>query len=246
MKVGLNVLNQVGRFINDSHNLYSAHMHFVFCYFRPDNKFPDRIFGGLARSLKNPKGCSLDTFAYFHFQRPFQRQEHLPALWELTEIHPDDLRELTSFYGQESGGLMLDALDLTPDVADREQLSREYHKLNLKRESRLYALKKNDSLKAVIMVDVSEVGLNMSNLTNCTKVIVLDSDDFPRDVLTGMLARVSENYEEGAMPVLLYPVTYAESQSILYEKLYTLWVQNMQYTDHYFDYLKGLIKSVQY
>lgn len=246
MKAGLNVLNQVGRFINDSHNLYSAHMHFVFSYFRPDNKFPDRIFGGLARELKDPKGCSLDTFAYFHFQAPFQRQENLPGLWELARIHPEDLRELESFYGQESGGLMLDALDLTPDAVDRDQLSLEYRKLSLKRESRLYSLRKNESLKAVIVVDISDIGLNMSNLINCTKVIVLDGDDLPRDVLMATLAKLAENYEENAMPVLLYPVTYAENQSIPYEKLYTMWVLNMQYTDHYFNYLKSLIKSIQY
>ena len=80
----------IGRFINDSHNLYSAHMHYVFCYFRPDNKFPNRIFGGLARELKDPAGCSLDTFAYFHYQRPVQNQGDLPASWELTPAQPED------------------------------------------------------------------------------------------------------------------------------------------------------------
>lgn len=246
MKAGLNVLNQIGRFINDSHNLYSAHMNFVFCYFRPNNKFPDRIFGGLARELKDPQGCSLDSFAYFHFRRPFHGKGELPPLWELTETQPEDLRELESFYRQESGGLMLEALDLAPATADRDQLSQEYQKLNFKRESHLFSLKKNESLKAVILVNVSDIGLNMSNLTNCTKVIVLDGDDLSRDVLNETLAQLSANYEEGEMPVLLYPVTYAESQAILYEKLYTMWVLNMKYTDQYFEYLGTLIKTIHY
>ena len=43
---GLSVMNQIGRFINDSHRLYSTKMDFVFCYFRQDNKFPNRVFGG--------------------------------------------------------------------------------------------------------------------------------------------------------------------------------------------------------
>jgi hypothetical protein len=246
MKAGLNVLNQIGRFINDSHNLYSAHMNYVFCYFRPNNKFPDRIFGGLARELKDPAGCSLDTFAYFHFQKSLQGRADLPALWELAPTDPEDLLELESFYGQESGGLMLRALDLVPANVDREQLSQEYQRQNFKRESHLFSLRKNDSLKAVIMVNVSDIGLNMSNLTNCTKMIVLDGDDLSRDVLTAALAQLSAHYDEHEMPVLLYPVTYAENQNILYEKLYTMWVLNMHYTDNYFEYLGSLIKSVQH
>jgi hypothetical protein len=246
LKAGLDVLNQIGRFINDSHNLYSAHMHYVFCYYRPNNRFPDRVFGGLARQLQDQKGCSLDTFAYFHFQKPFLNGEELPRPWELTRTEPEDLRELASFYRQESGGLMLNALDLDPDMVDREQLSREYQKLNFKRESHLYSLKKNGSLKAVILVNISDVGLNMSNLTNCTKVIVLDGDDLPRNILYAALANVSTKYDENEMTVLLYPVVYAERQSIFFEKSYTMWVLNMQHTDHYFRYLESLIRSVRY
>jgi hypothetical protein len=246
MKAGLNVLNQIGRFINDSHNLYSAHMKYVFCYFRPNNKFPERVFGGLARELKDPAGCSLDTFAYFHIQRSFRSEEKLPGLWELAKTQTGDIRELQSFYGQESGGLMLNALDLAADSIDRNQLSREYQKLNFKRDSHLFSLKKNESLKAIIMVNISDVGLNMSNLTNCINVFVLDGDELPRDVLNASLDKLSSYYDEQEIPVLLYPLAYAESHDIRYEKTYTLWVLNMQHTDHYFKYLASLIKSIQY
>jgi len=221
-------------------------MNYVFCYYRPNNKFPERVFGGLARQLQDQTGCSLDTFAYFHFQKPILNGEDLPCPWELSKTEPEDLRELASFYSQESGGLMLNALDLEPDMVDREQLSREYQKLNFKRESHLFSLKKNGTLKAVILVNISDVGLNMSNLTNCIKVIVLDGDDLPGKIFYAVLARVSTKYDENEMPVLLYPVDYAKRQAITFEKLYTMWVLNMQYTDHYFRYLESLIKSVRY
>jgi hypothetical protein len=240
----LTVLNQIGRFINDSHNLYSAHMQYVFCYYRPDNKFPDRIFGGMGRRLKDPSRCSLDTFAYFHFQRPFQNSSDLPVLWDLTATRPEDLQELESFYRQESGGLMLDALDLGQGIIDRDQLSREYRKLGFKRESHLFSLKKNHNLKAVILVNVSDIGLNMSNLTNAMKVIVLDNDDLPKEVLLAALTQASAKYDENKVPVLIYPVSYAEAKGIMYEKLYTMWVLNMQNTDDYFSYLESMIKTI--
>ena len=47
-KAGLIVLDQIGRMINDSHRLYSLHMNYMLCYYRPDNKFPSRVFGGAA------------------------------------------------------------------------------------------------------------------------------------------------------------------------------------------------------
>lgn len=245
MKAGLNVLRQVGRFINDSHNLYSAHMNFVFCYFRPENKFPNRIFGGFARQLNNPGGCSIDTFAYFHLRRPRQVERDMPPLWELTQTLPQDLREMGGYYRRESGGLMLSALDLEPQVADRNQLSWEYQKLDFKRESHLFSLRKNGCLKAIIMVNLSDIGLNMSNLTNSIKAIVLDSDDLPKNVFFEALARLSTKYEEDEIPVLVYPVSYAESHDIAYEKLYTMWVLSMRHTDDYFSYLEGMIKSCQ-
>jgi hypothetical protein len=245
-RAGLNVLNQIGRFINDSHNLYSAHMQYVFCYYRPDNKFPDRIFGGMARKQKDPSACSLDTFAYFHFQRPFQSKTGLPLLWDLTAANSEDLQELESFYRQESGGLMLNTLDLGQGMIDRSQLSREYQKLGFKRDSYLFSLKKNHNLKAVIIVNVSDIGLNLSNLTNGTKVIVLDNDELPREVLMAALTKVSSSYEESEMSVMVYPVSYAETQAIVYEKLYTMWVLNMQNTDDYFGYLESVIKTIQH
>ena len=245
-KAGLTVLNQIGRFINDSHNLYSAHMQYVFCYYRPDNKFPDRIFGGMGRRLKDPSRCSLDTFAYFHFRRPFPGGSGLPLLWELAETRAEDLQELESFYRQESGGLMLDALDLGQGMTDRGELSREYRKLGFKRESHLFSLKKNHNLKAVIIVNVSDIGLNMSNLTNAMKVIVLDNDDLPKEVLLAALTQAAASYDENEVPVMVYPVNYAEAKGIVYEKLYTMWVLNMQNTDDYFSYLEGMIKTIQH
>ena len=125
-KAGLIVLDQIGRMINDSHRLYSLHMDYIVCYYRPDNKFPSRVFGGAAKSIKDPKGCSLDGFAYFHFRPSKDSMADLPSDWHLTETRSEDLIELADFYEHTSGGLMLDAIDLTPDKLDRDNLSQSY------------------------------------------------------------------------------------------------------------------------
>lgn len=238
---GLVVMRQVERYMNDFHRLYSTHMNFVGCYFRPDNKFPSRVFGGCAREINTPKACSIDSFVYFYFPRTCP-QPDLSETMALTKTQPEDLLELEHFYEYESGGLMLHALDLEPDMIDSDNLSKEYHRLGFKRERLLFSLKKNDVLKAVIMVNVSDVGLNMSNLTNCLHVIILDKD-LPINTIYICLSMLSKYYEQDEIPVLLYPISYAQSQSVPYEKIYNLWILNMQYTDLYIKYMSNLFPS---
>jgi len=238
-RAGLVVLDQVGRYVNEFHSLHTTHMNFVICYFRPNNKFPNRVFGGFARELKNPKGSSLDSFAYFHFQKTFEHHD-LSGPWALTETQPEDLLELKNFYEYESGGLMLSALDLEPDMIGNDKLNKEYQRLGFKRERHLLSLKKDGLLKAIIMVTLSDFGLNLSDLTNCIHVIVLDSDDLPLNIFYSHLSQLSHYFEQNKIPVLLYPVSYSETQSMPYEKTYTLWVLNMQNTDDYFRFMKKL------
>lgn len=85
----------------------------------------------------------------------------------------------------------------------------------------------------------------MSDLTNCIHIIVLESEDVPRDALYSCLYKLSNYYEQEKIPILLYPVSYAEEQSIPYDKVYNLWILNMQYTDQYFEFMEGLFSRVQ-
>jgi len=243
-KAGLIVLDQIGRMTNDSHRLHSLHMRYIMCYYRPDNKFPRRVFGGAVESINDPKGCSADGFAYFHFQRPSGAGSDLAQGWELMPTEPEDLQELENFYSYHSGGLMLNALDLKPELAEVDELSREYHKLGLFRERRLFSIRENGTLKAIVMVNLSDLGLNLSDLTNCINVFILDTEDFAVAHLRPIIARVLGLIGREDMPVLIYPLFYAEQQGVDYEKVYNLWVCSLQYSDPYFRYLKRLLRFV--
>jgi hypothetical protein len=244
-KPGLMVLNQISRYVNDVHNLYSAHLHFVCCYFRPDNRFPTRVFGGVAKYIDDPKGCSVDKFAYFHFRHPHSSGKwDSSGPWTISKAQHDELCELESFYRYESGGLMINAMDLEPAMIDSDELSVEYRKLGFNRERHLFSLKKDGALKAIIMVNTADIGLNMSELTNCLKVIVMDENELPRDTLHMMLSLLSVKFEQNEIPVLLYPVSYAEKHSIQFERIYSLWVLNLQYLDQYFRFCEKMLTHV--
>jgi hypothetical protein len=242
LKAGIAVLEQIGRFINDSHQFYSIRMNYAFCYFRPENRFPNRVFGGVYKNVGDPKGCSLDTFAYFHCRKTSNDESGLEKPWDLVEAQSEDLFELQNFYEYSSGGIMLDAMELNEGDAI-DELAMKYQQIGLKREKHVLALKKGGKLKAVAIINISDVGLNLADLTSNIKVIVVDSSELTKDILYSALSRLSKKFEQDEIPALVYPVSYVEENSIPYEKLYNLWTLNMQYTDHYFKYLDELIKG---
>jgi hypothetical protein len=241
-KIGNEILQQIGSYTYDSHRLFSSHMSYLMCYFRPDNKFPNHFFGGVARNIDNSKACSLDKFAYTHYHNHNKTKTRLNDSWKLTKVTYDDLSDLENFYEQSSGGLMIQAFDLSPEpeMMARNELANEYKKMNLKRKRLLFSLKHNESLKAVLLLNISDVSLNLSGLTNCISLFLIDPENLSMEIVFSSISELSHEYDLKKIPLLLYPHTFADSLSISYEKLYNLWVLDTQFSDDYFKHLENL------
>jgi hypothetical protein len=239
---GLAVLNQIGSFINDSHPLNSIKMSYVFCYFRPENKFPNHIFGGAAKNIRNPKKCSIDRFAYFHFRKIGQSECTLPVGWHLDPVTENDLRDLECHYEEQSGGLMIHALDLSADNHDISETEAAFSQIGLVRSRHLYSLKKADELKAIVMINFADMGLNMSDLTNSIKIIILKREEMSYPIIQASLLELFNLLRIDEMPVLAYPAESAEDLGVPIEKLYNLWIFDLNFMDDYFRYLKRLLK----
>lgn len=243
---GLMVLNQISRFISDSYRLASMNLDYIFCFFRPENKFPNHVFGGTARNIKNPQICSLDTLAYLHHTPAEIESAELPKNWQLIPANKDDLLDLQTFYDNHSGGLMLRCLHLQPEQADASQLKSAYHRIGLKRDRHILALSHRDRLVAVVAVDVADLGLNMSDLTSSVKIIVVNGKQLTHEVIKAAIASVSHYLELQEIPVLLYPREVANRVGIDYEKSYCMWVFDLHRdVDNYYQFLQRLIKFVK-
>jgi len=242
---GISVLNQIGRFINDSHRLYSTNMNYVFCYFRPSNKFPDRVFGGASRIINNSKACSLDSFAYLHMNNS-HKKNIIPISWELGQTTAEDLCELEAFYKLDSDGLMIEALDLIPSHNNLQEISKQFQEIGLTRKRHLYSLKNEGVLKAVIVLNLSDVGLNLSDLTNSISVYIVDSNELSSEILFNSLHFLEDRSSTQNSPILIYPAEFAQIKEISYERIYNLWILNTESTDLYFRYLKRLLRFIQH
>lgn len=244
---GLMVLNQASRFINDSHRLSSMKMDFVFCFFRPENKFPNHVFGGTARNIRNPQTCSLDNFAYFHHKlERDEKQAGLGGNWQLVPAVEEDLLDLQTIYENQSGGLMLQGLHLHPDQLDCAELYEAYASIGLKRDRHIFALNHRDKLCAIVVINVADIGLNMSDLTNSIQIFVTHGVHLTHEVIQNTIEHLSAYTEFTDIPVLLYPREAARQAGVEFEKTYCLWVYNTsQNQDHYFRFLKRLLKFIQ-
>ncbi len=244
---GLMVLNQVSRFINDSYRLTAMKMDYVFCYYRPDNKFPNHVFGGTARNIRNPQICSVDNFAYFHYTPDHsEKQTELSGNWQLVPAVAEDLLDLQTIYENQSGGLMLRGLHLHPDQKESTELTEAYANIGLKRNRHVFALNHREKLCAIIVINVADIGLNMSDLTNSIQIFVTHGTHLTHEVIQNAIAKLAGYLELIDVPVLLYPREAARQAGIEFEKTYCLWVYDThQNLDHYFRFLKRLLKFIQ-
>ena len=238
VKAGLTVLNQVGQYLNELQNLPFSRLHYVYCYFRPENRFPNRVFGEFARQLNDPRGCSLDKFAYFHYRRKETEPSLFPEQWKMTDATAFDFMELKAFYAFVSGGLMIEAFDLQLPRACRDDVGKEYAGLGFKKEKYFFTLRREGILKAMIMANCTDAGFNMADLTNCVTFFALD-EAIPGDVVDAALGQLIRLYDD-EMPVMIYPFPFGE-QSIPYEKTYMLWILDLHYSDDYFRFCDGLL-----
>jgi hypothetical protein len=240
-RTGLFVLKNLHQFCDGLVRYPSSRMDHLLVYFRPDNYFPNLFFGGFARDIGNRRACSLDSFAYMH--HPTGRlQSSFPQGWQLNPFDARYLPELERFYRNESGGLLLDVLRLGQTDQGQEPVEEIYRRYGFFRQWRMYALLRQNALKAFFIVNQSSPGLNLSDLLNSITVIVTDPAGLPWDVLTTALADLTPGYHAENVTLLIYPAKYPSEQGVKVDRQYDLWIIDTQYGNVYLDYMDKKMK----
>ena len=241
-RAGLVVLEQISRYINESHQFQSTFMDYVACYFRPENKFPNLVFGGVARKAQDLKKCSIDQFSYIQINKEYLHGS-LANNWSLENAETDDIEALEFYYENESNGLALQALGLTPTKFNKNELNDLYHEFGFKKDRKVLSLKHRDELRAVFVANISDIGMNMSNLTNCISIFILEPDSLPLEEFSAALNKICEIYENNHIPIMVYPPIYTENNFISKSKTYNFWVLDVQNIgDIYFNHLEKLLR----
>jgi hypothetical protein len=243
-RVGVRVLRNIHRFCDGLCRYPSSLMDYMIAYFRPDNYFPDLLFGGFARHYGNPRVCSMDRFAYI--SQPTRGPVlPLPPGWQLGPFEQGHFPPLERYYRNVSGGLLLDVLHLDHGSDGEEPLEAVYDRHGLYRHCRLYALTEDrgaQDLKAVFVVNHSSPGLNLSEVLNAIKVIVLDPESLPGEVLKAALGQLTGPYATETIPVLVYPSRYPAEQGLKVIREYNCWIIDTQYARDYLEFMEDKTK----
>jgi len=232
---GFDVLKQMILFCVGMYHLPSAKMDYVMCFFRPENKFPQRVFGGFAREVNNPQLCSLDLFSYVTFPVGKPHKE-LPPGWRLHESTHAELWELEQFYKRQSGGLLLDVMSLMQNDFTDESLENVSHRIGFIRKWKAYSLVNRNCLKAVLIVNQSDIGTNLSELLNSIKILIIDPEGLPWEVLSLATTSLTKAYQLDFIPLLIYPSDCYSVNGPSYEKKYHLWILNMSHSNKLEEY----------
>lgn len=244
-KAGLAVLRQISHFTHDTYRLRSLHMDCLACYYRPQNKFPRRVFGGFAQSMGNPQACSVDRFAYLRLPVLAAAGGALPEGWQVRPATDRDVSDLNGYYQRVSGGLMLRAFDLEPGSWQADALDREYGALGFQRIRRLLALTHRGRLKVLLIACRSDFGLNLSDLTRCVHAIVLDPEGLDPETFTTSVQLASRSVGLEDIVALVYPERYPAEHSIPTEKTYDLWTFHVYAAGQaYLKYLSRLTRHL--
>jgi hypothetical protein len=239
---GVGVLEEAGRYCNDFHSHPATHMDYLMCYFRKENRFPARVFGNIARDIDDPKGSSLDSFAYLSLPPDIGVDA---APFQLFPAGDEDFAQLRRNYEGVSGGLLIDALDLKMDGKPDLAISEEFAHQGFKRERHVFSLKQDGKLGAMMTITLSDLGLNLSNLTNCAHVFIIDGEKLQPTTLFSGLRTLLHHYGAEEIPILAYPVDYLDRHAVHYDKKYVLWVVSLDHSDGYFSSLRNTFRRTR-
>ena len=218
---GFIVLKQMICYLNDMHRLPSAHLDYCMCYYRPGNKFTDRIYSGFAREKSNPAVCSIDSFAYLTFTTK-NATPPLPEGWSVRTCSASDLWEFEQFYKHHSGGLLLNVLSIGHQPRE-DSIEQVYARMGFIRRWKAYALHGTGELKAVIIAEESDIAINLSDLLSGFKVFVIEPD-IPPEIILSAIGTMVREYPLESIPLLIYPADSFQGTVLHSEKHYLLWV----------------------
>jgi len=246
-RTGLKTLNHFVNYLDCLYRLpvSSKTMRYNFCYYRPENSFSDFYFGGVCKIFNNREICSMDLFGYMPMNIAPEKRT-LPSGWSVEPFSKTDLTVMRNYYAGVGGGMMLDAYALEYRATENEEHSTSspslnirsmYEKVGLKRDCKVYSLKQNGVFKAALIVDTSDLGVNMSELLNSIKVIVTDND-LPWPILQDVVSNLGTIYGSKKIMILIYPYGYLIHQGVECKKRYNFWVLNTNVDSDTMDIIK--------
>ena len=151
-------------------------------YFRPNNRWPARVFGTFARRLNEPLLSDLRQYSYCAGSTEPSVAPVLHGL-HLMPAEQHHLEEIQSHFLARGRLIALQADDLSLDRLALNELNSLYGASGLERRREIIVAERGSSFEGFALLEISSHGLNLSELTNHFTVHLVNGDGTTRRAL---------------------------------------------------------------
>lgn len=227
-QAGMRVVRAISEYINDSYLLNPSNIEYIIGYYQVSNKFPRKYFGNYVETLKDPQKTCLDSYSYINAATQFSGgSTRLEKGWALEAASASDIADFYGFYQSISDGMLPEALDMLVGNYNDQSLSETFSSNGLVRKRTLFALRQGQRTIALLDIQRSDFGLNLSEITNAMTVYSLSSDSNDFNQIRFALYSLAEKHEKLNDPVMFYPHTWLPKVEFPVDKEYTMWTLNV-------------------
>jgi hypothetical protein len=209
--VFLSVLNKM---IEEQHK---GHLESFQIYYRPQNKYSDRMFGKVSAKAGNELS---ETIPYNYFEVPLLHNGCAGYI-NVTEIDRSD-GEFIDFLMEERSALFIKTQELDSDDINLDRLDNKFRHHGLRRRRKIFVARNshNNKICGAIIVNQSSLGLNFSFFENSSELI-LDSRlcrEILLDAAHSLISRASHLHLMS--PLKFLPVLSDPVHTSIIEKLH--------------------------
>lgn len=146
---------------------------YVKIYFRPENKWPSRVFGGFARRVNDPHRSDLRTFE--HLVLPVDAQVPAQALAQdirVIEATSGDLAAVERHYVAAGESLLARSDDLTRSSLELSDVGGDFRQLGLVRRRVILLAMLGDVPAGAALCELTSPGVNLSELFSAARMAI--------------------------------------------------------------------------
>ncbi|HLK16870.1 MAG TPA: hypothetical protein VKT78_18825 [Fimbriimonadaceae bacterium] len=150
-------------------------IHWGKMFFRPNNAWPSRVFGGFAKRVRDPQKSDLRVFHYLVAVTGDSSPE-VPSQVRVRPAAESDFALIENWFTSRGRTVEVMANDLQPSRASLAHLSWGYCRVGLDRHRECIIAERDGRTTGFALLEVSSLGMNFSELTNAFTVFTLEDD----------------------------------------------------------------------
>lgn len=169
---------------------YQPEVEWMKLFYRPNNRWPRQVFGSFATRASN--SVDVDHTTYDYLTAPLGAPL-APRHKAIRPLGRDEEAELESYFIEQGRTAQMRAEDFVSGRCALTEIDGAYKELGLTRRREILTYEDRGRLRGFAALEISSIGLNLSELTNSFRVLVHDHDPA---VIKALAAAAAARYQE--------------------------------------------------